>query len=183
MATKWLRQIGSGHIYHWTEALARRKDMVPYDDETAAIRIEALRKRVEEMKARRDRAAAGAAGPNPMQSVIDQANELTRLEAEADRLTEEEITAAKAEALREAKGEITPVDRVEQEKDPETLRKERIDADDQVRAVRAMTDKEQVADYMAAEFGKKIDLRKSLDALKEQAEGARVERMFEGEDI
>uniref|UniRef100_A0A6M3XRZ2 Uncharacterized protein n=1 Tax=viral metagenome TaxID=1070528 RepID=A0A6M3XRZ2_9ZZZZ len=178
---KYLRQTGSGHIYHWTPALAKRPDMVPYDEETARIRMEQLQRRLAEIKARKEAGEKVTAG-NPNITMIEQAKELANLETEVERLENEERVADEAKAMEEAlgKGDVKAEGKTLTAEEIEAEAKEKkIETDPQVRAIRAMDSTDDIEAYMLQEFGENIDKRRSLKSLKEYAEMKRIDRMFE----
>uniref|UniRef100_A0A6M3XWA3 Uncharacterized protein n=1 Tax=viral metagenome TaxID=1070528 RepID=A0A6M3XWA3_9ZZZZ len=176
---KYLRQTGSGHIYHWTPALAKRPDMIPYNEETARIRMEQLQKRLAEIKARKEAGEKGTAG-NPNITMIEQAKELASLETEVERLENEERVADEAKAMEEATGTVKAEGKAMTNEDiVAEAREKKIEADPQVRAIRAMANTDDVESYMLSEFGENIDKRRALKALKDYAEMKRIDRMFE----
>lgn len=175
---KYLRQVGSGHIYSWTPALAKRSDMVVYDEDTATIRIEQLKRRIAEMGERKKN--RGTSGVNTNKAMIDQAIELSRLESQVEQLEDEERVTDEADALAEAKGEIKTEGKTLTAEDiAEEERQKKIDSDVQVRKIRAMTDKDDIEAYMLEAFGENIDRRRSTESLKEYAEDKRIDLMFE----
>ncbi len=169
---QYLRQLGTGHIFIRTEALAKRKDMVPYDPEVAKIRItqikEALAASQKEENLEEMKKAA--------EEISSTAKELTELEKKA----EEAIKEEEAKIASESGQEIQPGARIEtDEETPEQAAKRKIDEDPQIMKIRGMTRKAQVEEYMLMEFGTPIDTSKTLAELKQFAEQARIQRMAE----
>jgi len=186
-----LRQIGSGHIYHYTDALAKRSDMVPCDPHEAEIRIKAAQER---LKALQDRKAAGRLANEEvvdknLQKAAQDYKKLSEIEAEIGTLEEEE--RIKAEVARKAKEaeargeepapEATPEPHTEEEKE-EAHRQKIIKEDSEIAKFANMT-KAEIDLYLQENYGIKTDLsRTKLEDLKDRAIDERVKRVLELEE-
>jgi len=179
MAKKYLRQLKTGTIYIRTPELAARPDMVPYDEETALKRIDALKNLIQERK----QAAAELAesGGDEAKLAIEVSKKLAELEEQANSLVEMEKKAFEAisEETEEEK-EIRKADGIKTEEEIlEEQRQERIDNDKEIVAIRAMTNKNQVMEHVLRLYGRDMDRTKKLSEMKEFAIGLRIARMDE----
>lgn len=175
---RFLRQLKSGHIYTWTEALAAKKDMVPFDAETAKRRIAALK----QMKA-----AARKKNADPeeqariaieMKEAKALAEELTELENQVDGLAE--ASAAEDKTVKDAK---TPPPKAQKsEAEIEAARRNDIIAkDSHINKVMSMKKKSDVEAYLLTEYGEEISPDETLANMKNVAINLRTERLFEGD--
>ena len=185
---KYLRQLKSGHIYHWTPQLAKKRDMVPVDLEEAEIRIVAAQKKLEELKARR------AAGILANEEVTDKklaaasANfkKLAEIEAEINTLEEQERARAEvarkreeAEARGEAPPEIPAQAPLSDEEKAQAKRARILAEDPEIDKIKSMT-KQEIDQYLQENYGIKSDLsRTKLEDLREKALDVRVNRVLE----
>ncbi|HDG97983.1 MAG TPA: hypothetical protein ENG73_07425 [Desulfobacterales bacterium] len=182
MTPRYLRQLGSGHIYVYTPELAARKDMVPLEIDTAKRRIDAMKKAIEEKKARiaalKENATLGNDMANEAKEVAAKLAELEKQMEELDKTEQRLMEGNFAE-----EEELTPQAKLETEDDIlSAQRKQRIDQDPQIQEIRAMTNKNQVEEYMLREYGIEINRRKTMAELKAEAEEARIQRIFENEE-
>lgn len=169
---RYLRQLGSGTIYHWTPTLAVRKDMVPLTLNSANKRLAAIKKELALRKKGSDpkQKAAKAQELKHMRGVV---GELTEAEAELEEVREEEIKEIKEEAAEEThETEITE----------ESAREKRIAEDDQIKKINKMT-KEELTGYILREFGFEVEPERKVKDLKDQAIELRRERILEAEGI
>lgn len=175
---RYLRQLGSGHIYHWTPTLAKRKDMVIYDPELAKSRIEALNQRLADEKAQQTPEAI-AEHQKAMADAQQDAHIITDLEQQLER--SREIERAEIENLEKGQ-DIKPEEKIMSDQDIELERRDKILATDpHIKNIMGMTSKNQVEAYVLQEFGEDLDRRKSLGDLKNYALKKRTDRLFEFE--
>lgn len=183
MTPQYLRQLKTGHIYIWTPTLAKRKDMVPLELDTAKKRIEAMQRAIEEKQARiaalRENASLGNQVADEAKMI---AQKLAELESQFEQLekTEEKLLTGQPD---EQETDLKPNSKLETE--DEILmaeRKRRIDEDPEIQRIRAMTTKNQIEEYMLREYGIEIDRKKTMAELKAAAEEARIGRIFEDEE-
>jgi len=161
---KLLRQLITGRIYAWTKILAARKDMTEYDPDIAKKRLEAAKKRLEELE-------DAPVIPSVDKKALDESAELAEVE---NKIKETETKqAAKSAGAKEKEKPKTP-EQIEAER-----RQEIIDKDPDIIKIKAMVDKKDVEDYVLQEFGEDIDRRHDLDDLKDRAIHLRTERLFE----
>lgn len=175
MATKYLRQKGSGHIYISTPLIAGRKDMVEYDPEVAKIRIGMLKEKIAKKQTELD--AMNIEGDEKALEMREQAKELTDLEE-----AEKQIEKEEERAVAKASGEETLEKDLPKYTDEEIAaiqRSEIIEKDPQIIQIRAFTTKNEVEGYVLEEFGTDIDRKLELNDLKQMAELMRAQRLFE----
>lgn len=173
-----LRQLGSGHIYPWTEVLAKRKDMVAYDSEVAHKRIQALKDALASQKAAKEPDSA---------SMKQHAAELKDAQKLAKELTElEELVYGDKDR---PDGAVPPPEKKLQETpkdDDEAAAQERdkvIQNDPHIIRIMGMKRKVDVAGYLLQEFGKELEGDPKLTELQNTAISLRTERLFEGQDL
>lgn len=188
----YLRQAGSGHIYAWTPQLARRPDMIPYDDNAAKVQVEALKKRIAKLKALEaaGRLESGTVTDKVMADASLNSAALARLEGEVATL--EDMHRIRSEAARKAKeaeekGEAPPPDptanMTTEEKEAARI-KGLVDNDPEIQKIRAMRSKQEVADYMAENYGEVRDPETGkFDALKDEALALREARIIELDNL
>jgi hypothetical protein len=179
---RYLRQIGSGHLYGWTETLAKRKDMVEEDLETVQRRIEAIKER----KRLRQTSLAGEliAQGQELSALTAASLELSTLESEEieimsnQRKKEEYVSAIDPRLLK-------PDDLVKREREMsaeeiEEDHKSRILAGDkEYQSVLAMRSKDAITLYLQENFGVLPDDKMKLEQLRVLALTKRAERIFE----
>lgn len=170
LAPKYLRQLGTGRVLLYTEALAKRKDMAPFDPDAAATIIEQKKKRLEELRQVRENPDLA---PKIDPKVLSQSDELAKIE----RLIEEE--EGKIAAI--ASGGKPPED--SGEKTGAQLEEERrqkiIDEDPDLALIEGMKKAEDLDAYAKENFGVTLDLKKKIPALKAEVAQLRVQRLFE----
>lgn len=182
---KYLRQLKSGHIYIWTPELAKRKDMVPLEAQSAEKRIQALQQKLAEQQTRIEsmRAPDGSIkqDEDAMQAA-ELAKRLTELEAQSAALDKQEREVMEGitdeDAATNLKEKLSNT--VSEEEIAEAQKKEAMDNDPEIMEIRGMRTKNQVEEYVLREYGEEIDRRKTVPELKAYAEGLRWERMQEG---
>lgn len=180
--SRYLRQVGSGHLYLWTETLAKRKDMVEEDLETVQRRIDAIkeRKKLREAALQNELAAHG----KEVSALTAASLELSALEAEeiefqANQKKKEEYASAIDPKL------LKPDDLVKREREMtaeeiEEDRKSRILANDkEYQSVLAMRSKDAITLYLQENFGVLPDDKMKLEQLRVLALTKRAERIFE----
>jgi len=166
MSVKYLRQVKTGTIYISTPTLEKRRDMVPHDPEIAKVQIETRKRRLDELRAMlKDEA------PVLDQEVFDHAKELEELDKEI-----EETAAA---LMRRGAGIPEP----EERKSPDDLERDLQDKDfsddPEIKKITEMEDVEAIEAYVLAEYGIKLDKRRKLEDLREQAIAYRKKRLLE----
>ncbi len=178
-----LRQLGTGAIFIWTPVLAARKDMVPYDAETAKKRIEALKAAV----------AAGQAAKEPDSAAVKQheaeladaqklAKELTQLEAEV--FPEDDGAGGKEKGVDEIQPKGKLENEVASEAELEAKRRDEVVAKDpHVIRIMGMKKKSDVAAYLLQEFGEEVEGDPKLTTLQNRAVQLRTERLFETDNV
>jgi hypothetical protein len=182
---RFLRQLKSGTIYHWTPILARRKDMVEIDPESAKTRIRALKGQLESRIATIKNPERLAAAKQRIETITKLSQELNMLEGDLLAAEEAEKQEAEAALLGEKpklqpndidpskKGEIDPVVAEEE-------RKGRIMGEDkEYQSILAMRTKQEIIDYLAANFATIADPKQPLEKLRHVALEKRKERVFE----
>lgn len=173
-----LRQQVSGHIYQWTETLAKRSDMVPYDSDTAKRRIETLKRIKADAKASKEDPELNARLKLEMKEASDLAKELTDLENQIDGIAE----ASAAEDERIAKAQ-EPDDKIMTDDEIEAKqRSDTIDNDPHIKSIMEMRKKADVEAYILTEYGEEVPSDSKLEQMKNQAITLRTERLFEGDE-
>ena len=164
---RFLRQLKTGRLYPYTATLAKRADMVPHDTESAQRRIEALKRRVEDMD-------SAPQEQSITKEDLDQAKEIADLENILDKPDETED---------EGNEEITPERKFQTDEEIEEEEKnKRIAEDPDIIKINKMRKKAQVEEYLLVEFGEEVsssDLK--LDDMKRIAVDFRINRLFENE--
>lgn len=139
----YLRQKTTGHIFIATPTLLARKDMEPYDPDVAAKRIEAAKKKLEEMELIKK---APPVAPEAVSKMAEDSRILADLEKEIERQTNI------ADAVAEGKDPDEGKPKTEAEIVAKT-KQDRVDEDLEVRKIRAMTSKAEVQEYSLLNFG------------------------------
>ena len=188
---RFLRQLGTGHIYHWTPVLAKRKDMVEIDLQTATVRIESL-------KAALNARLAAAKDPAKIQEMREKMARLTSLSKELNAL-ELEVAQSEKQAEEAAIKSISneapqpntlgPDDIVPgQEGAPKTDNAEVIEdekrtrilaQDSEYQRILSMKTRQELAEYLTMNYGEKIDSKAGTERLRSVALRKREERVFE----
>lgn len=169
MERRYLRQIGTNKApFVYTEALAKRKDMVPFDSDAAKNMIAAKRKLLDELRANQ---------------VVDQEAILVG-KARAGQLRDDSIAIHQLDKeIESAKraGVMTP-EAQGGESQPITKRQKQIDSDRQIQEIQTMTRKTHVETYLANNYGVMLsedDLAMSLKEIKDIAIQKRINTLFE----
>jgi hypothetical protein len=182
---RYLRQLGSGHLYAWTPTLAKRHDMQEIDPESAKVRIDALR---EQMNSR----IANIKDPQRLANAKARIETITKLSKELSML-EGDLSAAEQVEKQEIEAEILgekPAlrhDDIDTSRkgpiDPEIIEEERkgciLTEDKEYQGILAMKTKQEVIEYLAANFGVKEEAKQPLEKLRFVALEKRKERIFE----
>lgn len=176
---RFLRQLKSGHIYIWTEVLARRRDMVPYDAESAKRRIATLKQIKESMKSRHEDPEVQARIKLEMKEATELAKELTDLENQVDGLAE--ASAAEDKTIRSAKTPEPAPRRTEAEIEA-ARRSDIIENDPHIKKIMGMKKKTEVETYLLTEYGEEVSPDETLVSMKNAAINLRTERLFEGDE-
>jgi hypothetical protein len=175
MPTPYLRQLKTGRIYPWTPTIARRRDMVPYDPDLAAARIQVLKDIIAQRK------AADTVDPEIQAKHVTNVKAAQELASELNALEEQAFGdgSEKEKKVETATAPDAPGPNAEEQAEKE--RQATIEADPHVKEIHAMAKPKQVIDYLKREFGVVVDEKgKSLEALKNMAINQRIDRIFEG---
>ena len=154
--------------------------MVLHDPESAAVRIEALKKQISERNAGKD----GAIDPEALKKakkIVDDAKEIAMLEKQLDKADEDDlIEAEKAAAKAEGREYKDPegTKRTDEEI-KEDQKQEALDNDEQLQAINGMKSKADVRNYLEREFGYPTNADMKFDDLKKTAITKREERVLE----
>ena len=166
-----MRQLKSGTIYGYTEILAKRRDMVPYNTEQATSRIAAIKTMLAnrvptpgEIDSSTQEAAAVKAA----------AMELTGLEAklEAGEAAEEKAIADEQD--------ISQARLLTTEEATEKLKQDTLEADPKYQKAIALKSRNEVEQYMLLEFGQEIEISRPFKDLKDYAIEKTAKRILEG---
>ena len=158
---RYLRQVGTKKApVNWTKRKAARPDMVEYDPDIAKIRIDAAKRKLEDLKTQ-------PAEVTLTEDLIDEAKELSDLEAEIKR--EEDKKA----------GVVTDqvADKTEEELDAQE-RQVIIDKDADIIKIRKM-DEDQLIECAAIDYGVKLDKRSSPESMRRKVLKLRTDVIFE----
>ena len=169
MPSKYLIQKATGRLYTYTDALAARADMSPYDPETAQRRIDAARLRLENLKAEKVEV------PNKMDEATAQAHQDARTLADLEMNIKDE----EKRILIETTGQDPDDDTVKKtDEEIETDRQQKlIDEDPELSKISAMTKKEEVKAHALEGYGQEID--GSLKEMKAIVKDLRTKRLLE----
>lgn len=173
---QYLRQLKTGHIYPWTEILAKRRDMVPFDAAQAKVRIDAMKNMLSRKVPTADALSVQAEAARKAKA---SSMELTELENKVDA---ENVAAEKAiedAALPDGKKlseqtEMTGAETIEAQ------RQSVLDQDPKYQNVMGFKSRNQVEQYMILEFGQEIDVSLPFKDLKQYAINKTSDRILEG---
>lgn len=168
---RYLRQAKTGRIYVYSKVLALRKDMSEYDPVTAEYRIKKKQERLKDLK----EAPPVIIDPE----IIKNAD----IEADLDRKIEEEEQKILKEQLKKQGIEQEPETKSEEELEHER-RQEIIDTDPEIKAIEAMTEIQEIIDYVGEEYGQEMEFDPELELHHYQAKAIilRTERLFESKE-
>lgn len=182
---RFLRQLGSGHIYGWTPMLAKRKDMAEIDPESAKVRIAALKEQLEARLAGIKDPQRLANAKARIELIAKLSKELAMLEGEVASADEAQKKEAEAAILGE-KPQLKPGDIDTSKKGEidaavaEEERKSRILAEDkEYQSILAMKTSQEIANYLTVNFGMKESPKQAPEKLRFLALEKRKERVFE----
>lgn len=170
-AERWLIQEKTGRLYPFRPGIAKRKDMSIFDPEKAQRRIEANLEILKDAKVTQspESQAKHSADVAALQKV---AQELTATENAIDATHQ-----LPAKELGEHAND--PQNPTQEEKEAEA-RKDKINKDEQVVAIKGMKTGAELAKYIRKEFGEDADARSmEIDDLREMALRLRIGRMLE----
>jgi hypothetical protein len=165
---KFLRQVGTGRVYGWTERLAKRKDFVDIDTTIAESRMEATREQLEQRLASLKNPKRLANAKQRIETITKLAKELTIIEKD---LTIAEDTERR-EAVQAATGEppVQMVDEKAKEINAAAMEEVRqgkiLGENSEYQKVLAMKDKKSILDYLLSSFGERGDARNSIENLR-----------------
>lgn len=173
--TTYLRQLKTGTIYVFTDLLAKRRDMVPYDDAQAKARIKAIKTMLEK---REPDLAAGAIESEEAAAIKTTAMELSGLESTLEAVENDEKKAIEDATLPSGKklndeAPVTPEGVAEQ------VRQERLDKDPKYKKATDLKSRNDVEEYMLLEFGQEIETSRPFKDLKAYAVEKTVNRILE----
>lgn len=160
---RMLRQLRTGRIYNFTDILAKRADMVEYDPELAQKRLEAAKRRLEELESK-----------PPEKPVVNKADMETSKE-----LAEVENKIEKIERQKALPPNAKEQENKTSEQKEEEERQAIINNDPEIKKILTMKDKDEIEAYVLLEYGEDLDKRKDLDKLKARAIELRTDRLFE----
>lgn len=186
--TQFLRQRGTGHLYHWTPQLAVRPDMVPHDDEAAEVQKRALMRRLEEIERIESEGRLKTSKLIGEKLEKAQKNLKTLQEIEDDIASiEHQIRQAQEAEAAEERGETPPPSaepELTAEEKAEAARKEKLEADGEIQRIKAMKSKAEVAQYLAENYGVERNPEESkLEPLRDEALKLREARIDELEAL
>lgn len=172
MEPRYLRQIGTTKPpFPYTDALARRKDMVPYNPEEAQARIEANQRIVEQMK------EGKKIDPEAKAAAKAQAKELHNAVKEL---------AASEKEIETLKFSIDEAPANEEPSNIQSKRDRQINYDRELKKIREMTRKAHVEEYLESKYGRKLAeddvAAMSLKDIKDIAIKARIGTLYEVPD-
>lgn len=172
---RYLRQLKTGHIYVHTETLAKRRDMVPFEEKNARARIEAMKNVIasrqptlSEVKSQAEDAAQAKAA----------AMELTGLENQLNDEQEAEQKAIDDAALPDGK-KLNDEEPVTAEEAAAAQRQSILDEDPKYKKVKAFKSRNQIEEYMLLEFGQEINIDRAFKDLKQYALDCTSKRILE----
>ena len=174
-----LRQLKSGHIYIWTETLAARPDMVPYDSETAKRRIATLKQIKEDALKRKEDPEEQARLALEMKEASQVAKELTELENQVDGLGE--ASSIEDKNIEAAKNPEPDKRKTDAEIEA-ARRSEIIEKDPHIQRIMSMRKKADVETYILTEYGEEVEPDAKLATMQNKAVQLRTERLFEGDE-
>jgi hypothetical protein len=182
MQKRYLRQVKSGTIYHWTPTLAKRKDMVEIDLKTAQIRIESQKASLAaRLAARPIKAESEKQELSELSAVSKQIAELETVEEEIDKAEKAKLKAdISAMSQQINPDDIIKTDRpLSEEETKELERANRLSSDNEYQSILAMNAIEELADYLKANYGIVPPKKATVAILKNMSLEQRERRIFE----
>ena len=173
---KFLRQLKTGTIYVYTDILAKRRDMVPYDENAAKTRIKAIKNMLEQ---RKPNILQGEAQSKEAAAIKADAMELTSLENQLEAVENAEQKAIEDSALPEGGRDITVERPLTTEEAAAQDRQDILDKDPKYIKATGMRSRNEVEEYMLLEFGQEIEISRPFKDLKEYAVEQTVKRILE----
>ena len=177
MAVKYLRQLKTGTIYNYTDILAKRRDMVPYDSDQAKARIVALKNMLEH---RKPTIAEGTAVSKEAEAIKVEAAELAGLEKQLEATEAAEEKAIEDAALPPGSKKLNDDTPIKPEDTAEIFTQETLSKDPKYQKACGMKSRNEVEEYMLVEFGQEIDISRPFKDLKEYAIQQTRKRILEG---
>jgi len=166
MAVKYLRQLKTGTIYNYTDILAKRRDMVPYDSDQAKARIAALKNMLEH---RKPTTAEGSAVSKEAEEIKREAAELASLEKQVEASEVAEEKAIEDASLPPGSRRLDDDSPIKPEETAENFTQETLSKDPKYQKACGMKSRNEVEEYMLVEFGQEIDISQPFKDLKEYA--------------
>lgn len=172
---RYLRQLKTGTIYVHTDILAKRRDMIPYDDAQAKARIQAIKTMLEK---REPDLAAGVIESKEAAAIKATAMELSGLESTLEARDEIDQKAIEEAALPDGKklNDETPVT---SETIAAEVRQDRLDKDPKYKKANSLKSRNEVEEYMLLEFGQEIEISRPFKDLKGYAIEQTEKRILE----
>lgn len=172
----YLRQLKTGTIYVFTDLLAKRRDMVPYDDDQAKARIRAIKAMLEK---REPNLAQGEIESKEAAAIKVTAMELSGLEATLEAVENDEQKAIEEAALPDGK-RLNDEEPVTSEEVAEQVRQDVLDKDPKYNKATSLKSRNEVEEYMLLEFGQEIEISRPFKDLKQYAVEQTANRVLEG---
>jgi len=172
----YLRQLKTGTIYVFTDLLAKRRDMVPYDDDQAKARIRAIKAMLEK---REPNLAQGEIESKEAAAIKVTAMELSGLEATLEAVENDEQKAIEEAALPDGK-RLNDEEPVTSEEVAEQVRQDVLDKDPKYNKATSLKSRNEVEEYMLLEFGQEIEISRPFKDLKQYAIEQTAKRVLEG---
>ena len=172
---RYLRQLKTGTIYVYTDLLAKRRDMIPYDDAQAKARIAAIKSMLEK---REPNLEQGVLQSKEAGAIKATAMELSGLEATLDAREKADEKAIEEAALPDGKklNDETPVT---SEEVAEQVKQDRLDQDPKYKKATSLKSRNEVEEYMLLEFGQEIEISRPFKDLKAYAIEKTAKRILE----
>lgn len=173
---KYLRQLKTGAIYVYTDLLAKRRDMVPYDSAQAKARIGAIKTM---LLKRQPNLAEGEIVAAEAAQIKAEAMELTGLEATLEANEGAEAKAIEDAALPNDAKKLNDQEPVTPEKAAEQLKQDMLDDDPKYQKAMSLRSRNDVEEYMLLEFGQEIEISRPFKDLKAYAIEQTAKRILE----
>lgn len=172
---RYLRQLKTGHIYVHTDLLAKRRDMVPFDEKQARARIAAMREMLEKRTPTMSEVKTQAEDAAQVKAA---AMELTNLENMVEAEEKAEEKAIEDAALPDGK-KLDDQEPVTSEEATAAQRQSILDQDPKYKRVTAFRSRNEVEQFMILEFGEEIDVSLPFKTLKDYALEKMTRRILE----
>lgn len=173
----FVKQAVTGRLYiinpssPGSEEFLKRPDIAKYEPEKAQVRIAALKDKLAKLD------ELDRTGISP--EIVDDAATIAVLEKRIEEKERQLID----DAVKEQGGDIPKTNKTDEEIKAEE-REKIIDEDPEIKKIEAMTEKDQVRDYIKEEYGQELNLppNTKVETWKQRAVNLRVNRLFENVD-